>query len=123
MVVDSQDNTSNLAVIFKALADETRLQMMTLLLDGDELCVCDFIGALGVSQSKASRHLRYLYHAGLVQDRREGTWMHYRLRHDLQPEQVAVVSALSQAVSDAQKQRLRQLLRTWRDGRETEATC
>jgi DNA-binding transcriptional ArsR family regulator len=123
MVTDSRDNNGNLAVVFKALGDETRLQMMTLLLDGDELCVCDFIGALGVSQSKASRHLRYLYHAGLVQDRREGTWMHYRLRPDLQPEQVAVIAALSQAVSDTQKQRLRQLLQDWRDRREAEAPC
>jgi len=123
MVTDSRDNNGNLAVVFKALGDETRLQMMTLLLDGDELCVRDFIGALGVSQSKASRHLRYLYHAGLVQDRREGTWMHYRLRPDLQPEQVAVIAALSQAVSDTQKQRLRQLLQDWRDRREAEAPC
>ena len=123
MVTDSRDNNGNLAVVFKALGDETRLQMMTLLLDGDELCVCDFIGALGGSQSKASRHLRYLYHAGLVQDRREGTWMHYRLRPDLQPEQVAVIAALSQAGSDTQKQRLRQLLQDWRDRREAEAPC
>jgi hypothetical protein len=49
--------------------------------------------------------------------------MHYRLRPDLQPEQVAVIAALSQAVSDTQKQRLRQLLQDWRDRREAEAPC
>ena len=64
---------------FKALSDETRLQIMTLLLEQEELCVCDFVGALGQTQSKVSRHLRYLYNAGLVQDRREGLWMHYRI--------------------------------------------
>ena len=72
---------------FKALSDETRLRIMTLLMEHEELCVCDFVGALGETQSKISRHLRYLYHAGLVEDRREGLWMHYRISPDLAPEQ------------------------------------
>jgi ArsR family transcriptional regulator, arsenate/arsenite/antimonite-responsive transcriptional repressor len=45
----------------------------------EELCVCDIMGALGITQSKASRHLRYLFNAGLVTDRREGLWMYYRI--------------------------------------------
>ena len=89
----------DLADTFKALSDETRLQMMALLLENDELCVCDFVGALGLTQSKASRHLRYLYNAGLVRDRREGVWMHYRLSPDLSPEQTALVEALRAARS------------------------
>jgi ArsR family transcriptional regulator len=68
------------AGLFKALGDETRLQMLWLLMNRRELCVCDLMEALGVTQSKASRHLRYLYHAGLVNDRREGLWVHYSLR-------------------------------------------
>jgi ArsR family transcriptional regulator, arsenate/arsenite/antimonite-responsive transcriptional repressor len=43
------------------------------------LCVCDIMGVLGITQSKASRHLRYLFNAGLVTDRREGLWMYYRI--------------------------------------------
>ena len=67
------------AQLFKSLADETRLKMLWLLMGREELCVCDIIGVLGITQSKASRHLRYLYHLGWVNDRREGVWMNYRL--------------------------------------------
>ena len=117
------EDLSSLADIFQALADETRLQIMTLLLDGEELCVCDFVGALGLSQSKASRHLRYLYHAGLVKDRREGLWMHYRVSPALSPEQAIVVTALSEAVGEARRQELRRSLELWLAGRKSsEAT-
>ena len=67
------------ARFFKSLADETRLKILWLLLAEEELCVCDVVGALGITQSKASRHLRYLYHLGWVTDRREGLLMNYRL--------------------------------------------
>jgi ArsR family transcriptional regulator, arsenate/arsenite/antimonite-responsive transcriptional repressor len=116
---------------FKALSDDTRLQIMVLLLGQEELCVCDFVGALGQTQSKISRHLRYLYNAGLVQDRREGLWMHYRLSVDLKPEQATIVAALSQAVSDEHKMELRGALERWfaekapcgPDGGQTAAAC
>jgi ArsR family transcriptional regulator len=64
---------------FKALGDETRLKMMALLRRRGELCVCDFVSVLGITQSKASRHLRYLHNAGLVDDRRNGVWVHYKI--------------------------------------------
>jgi ArsR family transcriptional regulator len=67
------------AQLFKSLGDETRLKMLWLLMGRDELCVCDIMGVLGIPQSKASRHLRYLYHLGWVNDRRDGVWMNYRL--------------------------------------------
>jgi len=69
-----------IAQFFKALGDETRLQMLWMLFHHRELCVCDFMEVLKITQSKASRHLRNLYHAGLVEDRRVGTWSYYRLR-------------------------------------------
>ncbi len=65
--------------LFKSLADETRLKILWLLMAQEELCVCDIMRVLGITQSKASRHLRYLYHLGWVNDRREGVWMNYRL--------------------------------------------
>ncbi|MBP1596173.1 MAG: transcriptional regulator, ArsR family [Acidobacteria bacterium] len=68
------------AAFFKVLADEARLRMLWLLFRQRELCVCDFIEVLGITQSKASRHLRILYGAGLVTDRREGLWVYYALR-------------------------------------------
>ena len=67
------------AQLFKSLADETRVKMLWLLMGREELCVCDIMGVLGTTQSKASRHLRYLYHLGWVTDRRDGVWMNYRL--------------------------------------------
>ncbi len=102
-----------LAETFKALSDETRLRIMTLLLENEELCVCDLVEALGETQSKVSRHLRYLYHSGLVKPRREGLWMHYRLSPDLAPEQALILSALSQAISEDARQELRQALQAW----------
>lgn len=68
------------ANFFKALADETRLAMLWLLFENREICVCDLMGALDITQSKASRHLAALRHAGLVDDRREGTWSYYSMR-------------------------------------------
>lgn len=70
----------DLATLFKALSDETRLQIMGLLLRHRELCVCDLERSLRITQSKCSRHLRYLAAAGLVDDRREGAWVYYKLR-------------------------------------------
>lgn len=67
------------ARFFKSLADETRLQILFLLSQKEELCVCDIMEVLGITQSKASRHLRTLLHLGWVTDRRDGVWMYYRL--------------------------------------------
>lgn len=67
------------AQFFKGLADETRLKILWLLLQKEELCVCDIMEVLKITQSKASRHLRYLYNLGLVSDRRDGVWMNYRI--------------------------------------------
>ena len=64
----------DVAQFFKVLADEARLQMLWLLFNHQELCVCDFVAALEITQSKASRHLRTLWHGGLVTDRKDGLW-------------------------------------------------
>jgi ArsR family transcriptional regulator len=107
----------HLADTFKALSDETRLQMMALLLENEELCVCDFVGALGLTQSKASRHLRYLYNAGLLKDRREGVWIHYRLSPDLSPEQTILVEALERSFRAEDLEDLTRRLTKWRQER------
>jgi len=64
--------------LFKALSDETRLRIVKLLENG-ELCVCHIVAAVDMSQPKVSFHLKALKESGLVKDRREGKWMHYRL--------------------------------------------
>lgn len=68
------------AQFFKVLADEARLKMLWLLFNHRELCVCDIMEALEITQSKASRHLITLRHAGLVTDRKDGLWSYYALR-------------------------------------------
>lgn len=68
----------NIEFLFKALADRTRLRLISLIGD-TEVCVCFFVVILKVSQPKISRHLAYLRRAGIVSARREGKWMHYRL--------------------------------------------
>lgn len=68
------------ARFFKVLADEARLEMLWLLFNRRELCVCDVIEVLGITQSKASRHLITMRHAGLVVDRKDGPWSYYQLR-------------------------------------------
>lgn len=67
------------AEFFKVLSDEARLKILWLLFNHDELCVCDVMAALDITQSKASRHLITMKHAGLVQDRKHGLWSHYSL--------------------------------------------
>jgi ArsR family transcriptional regulator len=67
-----------LSSLFRALGDETRLRIVALLAHG-ELCVCHLERALELQQPNASRQLAILRHAGLVEARREGTWVYYRL--------------------------------------------
>jgi ArsR family transcriptional regulator len=68
------------AQFFKILADETRLKMLWLFFNHDELCVCDIMATLKITQSKASRHLSTMKKAGLVEGRKEGLWSYYMLR-------------------------------------------
>jgi ArsR family transcriptional regulator len=68
-----------LAKSFKALSDESRLRILGIILSSEELCVCDIGYVTGFTQTKVSRHLSYLKNAGLVEDRRQGLWMLYRI--------------------------------------------
>jgi ArsR family transcriptional regulator len=79
--------------LFKALADTTRLRILGLLLSG-EVCVCHIHETLRIPQPKASRHLAYLRRAKLVDTRRDGLWVHYRLAEPSDH----VVGAIQQAV-------------------------
>ena len=69
----------NEAAVFKVLADPTRLRLMVLLSIQGETCVCKLAEALNAPDFKISRHLGIIRSAGLVEARREGTWMHYKL--------------------------------------------
>jgi len=64
--------------VFSGLADETRLKILKLLA-GEELCACELMAALDLTQPTTSHHLGILERSGLVLPRREGKWIFYRL--------------------------------------------
>jgi ArsR family transcriptional regulator, arsenate/arsenite/antimonite-responsive transcriptional repressor len=74
----------DMELFFTALADRTRLRLINLM-GADELCVCFFVEVLETNQPKISRHLAYLRRAGLVSDRKDGKWVHYRVAEPLEP--------------------------------------
>jgi DNA-binding transcriptional ArsR family regulator len=102
-----------LANLFKALSDETRLRILALLRLGGELCVCDVEGVLGITQSKSSRHLRYLLNAGLVQNRREAAWVFYRLPDAPGPAQADLLAGLERWIAGDSQARLAARLEDW----------
>jgi len=65
--------------LFSILADPTRLRALMLMQSEGEVCVCELTFALGESQPKISRHLALMRETGIVESRRAGTWMHYRI--------------------------------------------
>jgi len=108
----------NLEDIFKALSDKTRLQMIVLLLSEDELCVCDFMQILRITQSKASRHLRHLVDAGLLKDRREGTWAYFRIPAVEESAGADVLQVLLPLLRTHTPPALSERLRKWRESRQ-----
>lgn len=99
-------NMKQVTQMFKALSNETRLRILGLLLQG-ELCVCDLVAVLNLPQSTISRHLAYLKNSGLVEDRREGVWMHYRLKQTARTDLANLLSAAVVQLSQIKKDRER----------------
>jgi ArsR family transcriptional regulator, arsenate/arsenite/antimonite-responsive transcriptional repressor len=95
--------------VFKALADKTRLRILSLL-GNNEVCVCHIHDSLGLPQPTVSRHLAYLRKSGLVAVRRDGVWMHYQVSRSLSPVVQRIVAAAVNA--------LRQLPATTQDRRQ-----
>ena len=88
----SSSKSYDLATLFAALADRTRLRLLNLM-NGREVCVCYLVGILRQSQPKVSRHLAYLRRAGVVKARREGKWMHYRIERPADAGAAAILNA------------------------------
>ena len=84
MGMGSNQKAFDKELFFRALADRTRLRLLNLM-GPDEVCVCFFVEILNMSQPKVSRHLAYLRRAGIVNARREGPWMHYRIAEPNDP--------------------------------------
>jgi ArsR family transcriptional regulator len=83
--------------LFHALSDETRLEIIELLRNG-ERCVCELTDTLDAAQSRLSFHLRVLKDAGVVRDRKDGRWVHYELVPDAFEEVEALVSGMKPRV-------------------------
>src|SRR3954468_13652559 len=83
--------------LMQALADSTRLRLLSMMRD-QEICVCYFTAVLDAPQPTVSRHLSYLRSKGLVEARREGKWMHYRLG---KPAEKALSQALNKILEAA----------------------
>ena len=84
----------NLERMFKALSDETRLRILGLVFKNGPMCVCEVERILRITQSKASRHLRYLRDAGLLEDARDGAIVNYGLPVSASPDAASLIGFL-----------------------------
>jgi ArsR family transcriptional regulator, arsenate/arsenite/antimonite-responsive transcriptional repressor len=82
----------DLVNLFAALADPTRLRLMNLM-NGREVCVCYLVEILKQGQPKISRHLAYLRRAGIVEARRDGKWVHYRIERPQDTRAASILDA------------------------------
>lgn len=91
----------NAAQLFSALSHETRLRCLLLIQNHPELCVCELTAVTGAPQPNISRHLALLRRLGLVLDRRDGHWIHYRLNPTLPSWVQQVLRTTADAVTAA----------------------
>jgi ArsR family transcriptional regulator, arsenate/arsenite/antimonite-responsive transcriptional repressor len=77
----SAEDAEKTAVLFKALADPTRLRLISIVAasEGEEACVCDLTEPIGLSQPTVSHHLKILMDAGYLTRSKRGTWAYYKL--------------------------------------------
>lgn len=93
MATTERIDSTRAAELFHALADPIRVDVVSLLLDG-ERCVCDLMSDLDLAQSRLSWHLKTLSDAGLVIGRREGRWNYYSLNADVLAEARGMLDAI-----------------------------
>ena len=112
------------ARFFKVLSDDARLKMLWLLFNYPELCVCDIMAALEITQSKASRHLAALRNAGLATDRKEGLWSYYSLRPLQDSNMKAQLKLLKRSLSEqADAEQLLTKLKDWLKAKKSTGVC
>ena len=78
---DSMVDSKKMAAMFKAFADENRIQILELLRDG-ERCACRLLEEMKITQPTLSHHMKILCDSGIVVGRKEGKWMHYSISED-----------------------------------------
>lgn len=89
------ENFDVMAKQLKAVSDPNRLKLLAYLKKG-EVCVCDFVDLLNISQPAVSQQLKKLKEAGIILERRKGTWKHYRLNDVQQPYIQAIIDQLDE---------------------------
>jgi ArsR family transcriptional regulator, arsenate/arsenite/antimonite-responsive transcriptional repressor len=74
----------DLAALFRVLGEPARLQLLSLIAaqPSGEVCACELVEVLGLSQPTVSHHLKVMYEAGLLHKERRGTWIYYRILPD-----------------------------------------
>lgn len=106
--------------LFKGLSDQTRLHSLLLIHQEQELCVCELMVALELSQPKVSRHLALLREAGLLEAQRHGQWIFYRLSPQLEDWAVTIIK---QAYQQSDLSQLKQRLNNMGDRPERIQQC
>lgn len=91
--IPTADDVRPASALLKALGDDTRLRIVALLSQG-ELCVCHIATGLDISQPNASQHLLVLRNAGVVDSRRQGSWIYYRMNTTQEPVRARILRAV-----------------------------
>lgn len=113
----------NLAQIFKALSDETRLDVIALLSWTEKLCVCDIENILELTQSKASRHLRYLSNKGLISAEKANQWIYYSIIWDSSPKTQKILKLMKTVFNGDEYLELKEKLQKRLEDKKIEDKC
>ena len=113
----------NLSQFFKALSEETRLKIIALLIWKEELCVCDIENVLELTQSKASRHLRYLLNSGILTYERKNVWVYYKLNENLPDEMSSFLDAFKEMINNETWNDLKKKLDDWIENKSSNDSC
>ncbi len=113
----------DLSKFFKALSDRTRLEIIALLMWEKELCVCDIENVLELSQSKASRHLRYLLNSGILTDKRKNVWVYYSIDKELPETEQEFLQLFIKGTTDSEWGVLKIKLDQWLKGKTESNHC
>ena len=93
MATATRTDSARAAELFHALADQIRVDVVNLLIDG-ERCVCELMADLDMAQSRLSWHLKTLSDAGIITGRRDGRWVYYSLNADALAEARSILDAV-----------------------------
>ncbi len=108
---------------FKALSDKTRLQIIALLIWKKELCVCDIENVLKLTQSKASRHLRYLLNSDILTDERKNIWVYYSINEHLPEDELDFLEVFKKVIKEESWIELNLKLEKWLKSKNNSDNC